>query len=70
VSRGLVARANAAATHRTKNERPIVVVSADAVNRHREFMIAKPLVGERLSVHTERLADESAPIVGLVAGPV
>ena len=36
-----------------------VVISADAVNRPKDFMVAKRLVGERIAVDAAVLADES-----------
>jgi 3-phenylpropionate/trans-cinnamate dioxygenase ferredoxin reductase subunit len=43
------------------------VIAADAVNRPSEFMAAKRLVGERMSVPADRLADEAVPMKTLLA---
>jgi len=44
-----------------------IVISAQAVNRAQDFIIAKRLVAERVSVVAERLADEAAPLKDLIA---
>lgn len=43
------------------------VIAADAVNRPGDFMAAKRLVGERIPVAAERLADDSIPLKTLIA---
>lgn len=43
-----------------------VVISADAVNRPQEFMIAKKLVAERIHADAEQLADESFVLKSLL----
>jgi len=45
-----------------------VVISADALNRPQEFMIAKKLVTERAQPPVDRLVDEEAPLKLLLAG--
>jgi 3-phenylpropionate/trans-cinnamate dioxygenase ferredoxin reductase subunit len=43
-----------------------IVISADAVNRPQEFMIAKKLVGERMKVDAAQLADEGFALKSLL----
>ncbi|AOE86779.1 NAD(P)/FAD-dependent oxidoreductase [Pseudomonas sp. TCU-HL1] len=43
-----------------------VVLSADAVNRPQDFMVAKRLVAERVSVNPQALADESIALKSLL----
>lgn len=44
-----------------------VVVSADAVNRPQDFMVAKRLVASRSRVSVEALADENVPLKSLLS---
>ncbi|WP_036257301.1 NAD(P)/FAD-dependent oxidoreductase [Methylocapsa aurea] len=44
-----------------------LVIAADAVNRLSEFMAAKRLVGERMAVPADQLADEAVPMKALIA---
>lgn len=44
------------------------IIAADAVNRPGEFMAAKRLVGERMSIPPESLADENISLKTLMAG--
>ncbi|MEM5388770.1 FAD-dependent oxidoreductase [Paraburkholderia phymatum] len=44
-----------------------VVISADAVNRPQEFMVAKRLVAERVKVDAARLIDESSSLKDVMA---
>jgi 3-phenylpropionate/trans-cinnamate dioxygenase ferredoxin reductase component len=43
-----------------------VVIGADSVNRHGDFMAAKRLTAERMKIAPARLADESLPLKGLL----
>ncbi|MDF1765594.1 MAG: FAD-dependent oxidoreductase [Gammaproteobacteria bacterium] len=44
-----------------------VVIAADCVGRPKEFMVAKKLVGQRVAVAVDRLADESVEAAALIA---
>ncbi|WP_028079687.1 NAD(P)/FAD-dependent oxidoreductase [Solimonas soli] len=44
-----------------------VVISADAINRPQEFMVAKKLVADRIKVDAAQLADESVVLKSLLA---
>jgi 3-phenylpropionate/trans-cinnamate dioxygenase ferredoxin reductase component len=42
------------------------VLAADAVNRPGDFMAAKRIIGERMTIPAARLADEAAPLKSLI----
>jgi len=45
------------------------VLAVDTVNRVPDFMVAKRLVGERIEVEPDRLADEAVPLKALFPAP-